>query len=538
MKKTLWQTVLIGVATCLVATQPLSMASQKVRARGWPIPDDLWVVPFNTARSAEMVLAESLQGLTGRDSPKLWLDKHAVMSAVVLQQLRDEGTNVHEVDTVWDLPDEFWRAVDGAIVYNLGSHSLNVAISLCGPWNAVAVDESILGQAQAKGLGVMYDARGLTEDQILDDYFDRFTPGIAVEQSETKPAYLRDFAVQNHAFTFYGFDSTFRRRVAEAFGPGATIFGWGPSEFTWISDFSRSSGQGVAADWCVKLSALSKLPVDVPARTHLPPDPAKDGQRIVAFVLSDGDNIQWLTGGMPLDAKYFASPLRGQFNMNWEVSPLLAGIAPRVLKYFFDNATDADDFVAAGSPGYRYIHFEPDKPRGTTDAAQTAPYLDAGHLSIVSVINDNGGNLTEVIPLIESPEVDGVVYKAYSPYNRLHGAMLCQEDNSGRAKFAVTYKFLLWENMPGASPAEVATAIGQMASSPQYDPDSYALINAHAWSWGSIGGPVEAVSQTIDLLPPNTRVVTVNDFFALLGANFGCGAARSTIPLASGPRMQ
>src|SRR6266849_6392496 len=262
MKK-LWQPVLLGVAMCLAATQPFSIFSQRTRAQGWPIPDDLWVVPFNTGRPAEMVLAESLQGLTGRDSPKLWLDKRAVMSAVVLQQLRDEGTRVHEVDTVWDLPDEFWRAVDGAIVYSLGSHSLNVAISLCGPWNAVAVDESILGQAQAKGLAVMYDVRGQSEDRIFVDYFELFSPGIAVEQTETKPAYLRDFAVQNNAFTFYGFDSMFRRRVAAAFGPGATIFGWGPSEFTWISDFSRSSGQGVAADWCVNLSALSKLPVDL-----------------------------------------------------------------------------------------------------------------------------------------------------------------------------------------------------------------------------------------------------------------------------------
>jgi len=502
------------------------------------VPSDLWVVPFDAGRAAEMVLAESLQGLTGRESPTLWLDKNGGMSAVVLRQLEDEGTTVHRVNTVWDLPDEIWQSAGGAIVYNLGAHSLNVAVSLCGPWNAVAVDESIVDLVQARGLDVMYDARGQSEDQIFDDYPDLFSWGIAVEQAETKPAYLRDFAVQHNAFTFYGFDSTFRRRVAEAVGPGATIFGWGPSEFTWISDFSRSSGQGVAADWCVNLSALSKLPVDIPSRVHAPPDPAEDGQRVVAFVLSDGDNVQWLTGGMPLDPKYFASPRRGQFSMNWEVSPLLAGVAPRVLKYFFDNAASTDDFVAAGSPGYRYIHFEPDQPKGTTDAIQTAPYLEAGHLSLVSVLNDNGGNLDEVIPLLESPQVGGVIYKAYSPYNRLHGAALCHQDDSGLSKFAVSYRFLLWENMAGASPEEVATAIGEMPSSPQYDVGSYALINAHAWSWASIGGPIEAIAHTIDLLPPNTRVVTVDELFELLTANFACGGARGMIPVASRRRMQ
>jgi hypothetical protein len=474
-----------------------------------------------------MVLAESFQGLTGRDLPKLWLDKNASMSAVILAQLEQEGTTLHRVNSVWDLPDQFWQGVSGAIVYNLGTHSLNTAISLCGSLNAVAVDESILDQALAKGLSVTYDARGQTEDQIFDDpqYFPLFTRGIAVEQSDAKPAYLRDWAVLNNAFTFFGLGSTFRRRVASALGPGATFYGWTGNEFGWISDLSSSSGQGVAADWCVNLSGMSKLPVNIPRRSPGSPAPAQEGERIVAFVLSDGDNIQWETGGMPLDSKYFASPLRSQFNMNWEVSPLLAGVAPRVLKYFYDNATGKDEFVGAGSPGYCYIHFEPDDPKGTTDAMQTAPYLDASHLSIVSVINDNAGSLEETIPLLDLPQVRGVIYKAYSPYNLLDGEMLCHQDMTGQTKFAVSYKFLLWEGHLNDDPQGVADAIAQMPTSPQTEPRSYALINAHAWSWASIGGPVEAVKETIDLLPPNTRVVTVDDFFALLNNNITCGGS-------------
>jgi hypothetical protein len=491
------------------------------------IPRELWVLPFDSQDPAKMVLAESLQGLTGAHLPKLWIDKRGGMSAVILQQLQDEGTEIHMVNSVWDLPDDFWSSVDGAIVYNLGTHSLNTAVSLCGIKNAVAVDESILDQAEAQGLEIVYDARGQSEDQIFDQYLHSFSRGIAVEQADTKPAYLRDFAILHHAFTFYGFDSTFRRRVASALGPGATIFGWGPSEFTWISDFSRSAGQGVASDWCVNLSAMSRLPVEIPDITPASPDPAEEGQRIVAFVLSDGDNVQWLTGGMPLDSKYFGSERRGEFKMNWEVSPLLAKLAPRVFKYFFDNATDMDGFVAAGSPGYRYIYFEPDDPKGTTDAAQTAPYLDASQLSIVSVINDNHGTLDDVVPLLQLPEVDGVIYKPYSPYNGLRGAMSCSADPLGRDKFAVSYKFLLWEGAshPNDTPQAVADAVSEMPSSPLTDPGSYALVNVHAWSWNGIGGPIEAVKQTINLLPPNTRVVTISEFFALLNANFSCSPA-------------
>jgi len=512
---------LLGLAVALCST---ALADE--------IPTDLWVVPFSTSSDpsseADMVLAQTLQGLTGRTLPALWLDKHNVMSEVILRQLESEGTVLHRVSSVWDLPDIFWQGASGFIVYNIGSHddhSVNTAVSLCGPLNAVAVDEAKVERAQAKGLQCVYDARGKAENEIFDSFVDLWTPGIALEQRMDKPYYLRDWAVLNNAFTFFlggAMDRSFRRHVAETLGPGATFYGWVPDhpEIEWISDLSRSWGEGVAADLCVNLSALSKLPVEIPIRTHAPPDPVHEGERIVAFVLSDGDNIQWETNNMPLDQNWFASPLRGQFNMNWELSPLLSDVAPRVLRYFLENATDRDAFVAAGSPGYRYIHDEPDSPeypRGQIDADQTASYLDASRLSIVSVINENAGGLDEVDHLLDLPQVDAVVYKAYAPYNRLHGAIRWRN-----GKPAVSYKFLLWENMTGSSPAEVAASISQMPSSPSTDPGSYALINVHAWDWrhDNLGGPIQAVKNTIDQLPPCTRVVRLDDFFKLLKDNF------------------
>lgn len=492
----------------LLAVNAVSISAQN--------PIDLWVLPFNSNRAAEMVLAQTMQGLTGRDLPKLWLDRNNSMSAVILADLVRQGVTIHQVSSVWDLPEQFWQPpISGYILYQLGQPSLNVATSLAAPLNALAVDASIASQAEAKGLERVYDATGQTEQDIFDPNL--FTRSMAVEQTPDKPSHLRDFGVLNNAFIFWaGSNRDFRRYVAETVGPGATIFGWGPNEFQWIADFSASSGGGVAADFCVNLSAMSKLNAEIPTRPiRPPPDPVKEGQRIIAFVLSDGDNVQWQTGGMPLDARWFASPLRGQFNMNWEVSPLLAGVAPRVLKYFYDHATNNDSFVAAGSPSYRYIHLEPD-PKGVVDAQQSEPYLQSSHLHLVSVINDNSGTLDETIPLLELPEVDGVIYKRYSPYEGLRGQMLWHQ-----GKPAVSYKFVLWENHSGGSPQQVASAIAAMPSSPATDPGSYALINVHAWSWYSIGGPIAAVKQTIDLLPPNTRVLVVEDFFSLLRNTFG-----------------
>jgi hypothetical protein len=88
-------------------------------------------------------------------------------------------------------------------------------------------------------------------------------------------------------------------------------------------------------------------------------------------------------------------------------------------------------------------------------------------------------------------------------------------------KPCVSYRYLLWEGMAGQDPAGVAAAIAAQPSAPGTDPDSYALINVHAWSWRALGGPMEAVKQTIDLLPPKTRVVTARELIGMMGRELG-----------------
>ena len=63
---------------------------------------------------------------------------------------------------------------------------------------------------------------------------------------------------------------------------------------------------------------------------------------------------------------------------------------------------------------------------------------------------------------------------------------------------------MLWEPKPENSPAKVAAAIAAQPASPSTNPDSYALINVHAWSYRDIGGPmgrtVEDVVRVFDVI--------------------------------------
>jgi hypothetical protein len=457
------------------------------------------------------MLAQTLQGIVNRETPRIWL-RSGSMYGIVEEQLRREGVRLREAASAWELVRQFRGQVRGAVLYRLNTPSVNAATSLCGVLDAVAVAESQRERAEAEGLTVLVDAREMGEREAFTRYRDRFARGVLVEQSPEKAGHLRDFAVARRAFTFFATDAAFRTEAARALGPQAICYGWGDDEHRWVSGLSRANATGAPADWCLNLSALSKLPAGTLRRPRRPALLAADSGRYVAFVLSDGDNLQWLCGDFVGNRRYWASPRRGEFPMTWEVSPLLAEVAPRVLQYLYATATPTDAFVAGpGAPGYTFPHLQPDR---VALARQAAPFFRDADIGIASVLNTNEGALRETAPLLALPEVEGVIYKAYSPYHRHRGELFWQ----GR-KPCASYRFLLWDGI--MSPEALAREVARMPSAPRADPNSFALVNVHAWSYGSIGGPLEAVRRAISLLPPGTQVVTADQMLGMLRANFG-----------------
>lgn len=472
-------------------------------------PKALWVIEPGKMNRGEEILAATLQGHTARDKDaRIWI-KQGGMSGILFEGMKRDGVEIHEVGSVWDLVKQFRSKIDGGIVYKDWTETLSVATSLCGLKRGVAVGESILDKAKAEGLPIIEDARQMTERATLDKYKDQFKRGIVICQASDKGGQLRDFAVANKAFVFRHDKAEFCTEVTRALGPEALVYGWGNDEHQLVKQVSSANGTVVAANWCVNLSVMQNLPCRI-KRPADAPIKSEDGVRYVAFVMSDGDNIQVLAGGWVSEKQFWGNPHRGEFPMTWEMSPVLADVAPRVLQHYYDAATPNDSFLCAGSPGYTFPHFQTDRK---ALAKQTAGFLRRSDMNIVSVLNDNAGSMEDTIPLLELPEVDAVVYKEYSPYDRRKGAILWH-----KGKPCVSYRFALWEGM--LEPEAIAKEVAKMPASPKTDEGSYALINVHAWSYGSIGGPMEAIRRTIDLLPENTRVVTANQVIAMIRGTF------------------
>jgi hypothetical protein len=485
--------------------------------------ETLWVLDPSSLSPEDQMLVLTLQGLVADQPEAIWIADEGI-NALILEGLEKTGVSVQTAESAWSLLDRFRDVVKGAIVYELETDSVNVATSLCGIERGVAVDASQIDQLDAHQIPIIHDVRSRDELWAFETYQDRFTSQMAVEQTEAKPGHLRDFAVANGLFTYYGLDPEAHLRILNQLGSQPLVFGWGGDEHQWVAQVSEAGGTGIPADWSRNLSVLSQLPVDLPNRPRAYPKPVRKGERIVAFVMSDGDNIQWMGGRFAVDPGFWASPHRGTFNMTWEMAPSLADVAPRVLAYFYDTASTGrhiDDFVTGPSgAGYSYHSYLPDR---RAFAGLTAEMMRQSDLSIVTMLN-SGGSMKQSAELLERPEVLGVLYKDYAPYNAKEGRIFWHN-----GKPSVAYRYLLWEPRQANSPEGVAEAIKAMPASPASDQASYALINVHAWSFEEIGGPMEAVKRTIDLLPRNVRVVTAESLIILLRNNFGTPVSEDAI---------
>ncbi len=470
---------------------------------------DLWVINHRDLPPAEMLLAQTLQGLTADNKDKrIWVRSPGGYE-IILQQMKADGVLIHEVKSAWELVREFKPQIKGAIVCKIGTDSLNVATSLCGPRGCVALDESLLDQAKAEGLAVVDDVRGMDDRTAMAKYKDLFTHGVVVSQANTIAGDLRDFAVARHAYTC-GTEPALVKEAATTFGPNAIVYGWG-REREWVTGISSANASAVAADWCRNISVLENLPAGKLETPADPPIKTEDNVRYIAFVMSDGDNLQWYCGGFFTGLRFWDSPLRGEFPMTWEVPLVAAEVAPRMLRYAYNTATPRDSFITgAGVPGYTYTHLHTDR---AALARQTRSYLRDADLSIVGIINDNAGSLEEAIPLLDLPEVKAVLYKDFNPYQGKHGALIWH-----KGKPCISFKFDLRESQQ--SPEKIAEEVAKMPASPKTDEGSYTLITVLAWGYQNDGGPMEAVRRTIELLPKNTRVVTANQLVQLMLDNF------------------
>src|SRR5690606_25913849 len=94
------------------------------------------------------------------------------------------------------------------------------------------------------------------------------------------------------------------------------------------------------SDWAPNMSALTNIPAikdSFRQKDPVRPFEVVPDVHTVCFVISDGDNVQWLLGSHDSPTSW-NNPNRARVNLGWTISPALAELAPWSMKNMWITA--------------------------------------------------------------------------------------------------------------------------------------------------------------------------------------------------------
>ncbi len=165
--------LLLGI--CFVFVSHSQAQIERIENSPYPSssqPDTLYVFHDDLFTHDELLLLQSIQGLCSKVEPKIYRDKGSGSSIWIQDLAENYGVYISEemdgnIDTVLTLIPE---GVTGYILCDLNDNSTNVANSLCGPLNAIAVTSQLQNLVEAKGYIQLLDVRERDEQWVLDNY--------------------------------------------------------------------------------------------------------------------------------------------------------------------------------------------------------------------------------------------------------------------------------------------------------------------------------------------------------------------------------
>jgi len=492
------------------------------------LPQTVYVYPMGTA--SQNVLMASLAGVVNRQTngevllspnngslpnPRFWLDQLKLAYPQVQSQFQSTPTF---------FINRYRALLSGYVLYDraVSTDSVNIATSIAGITNAIIVDPATLAYATAAGLPLLADARSLSYSQVFFQYNGRFNRDMLFHQDTTKNDQLRDFAILNRGFMFYSNPTALNPYAANQNHQGR-IFGFGPSEFDLFSQGSQNNQQVVASDWSWSSSTTARWRIPLAKQLYHAAGNlvTQTGKHYVAFVMSDGDNCQWLTGGFATDPKWFGSTNRGHFNMTWDLTSSLSEMNPVAFNYLYQHASSGahkDCFVSSGGAGLTFPSQYPDIAGLVASISQSLQIADQKVISIL----DPAYSTSALYAILDSPQVLGIMFKTYASYYKGRNGTL--EFHHGKPILSVKYS--LWDG------ADTALSIANALNASTHrnglsDAASYSIVNVHPWSilgpMGSgTGDPMSNLDQLVQWLDPaKVEVVPLEELMVHLRNNFG-----------------
>lgn len=359
----------------------------------------------NPYASAEQYLFASLKGTVNRTKPRIFSYEGDAAGEGPYTWLQSLGLSWAEPADKWDLITKYRKEISGLIVYDTAqTHTINLATVLAKSKNALIASPLLVSKLTAPpyNLPVLLDLQGKYHSklEVYQSLYDTYWPKldhrllIGLNPNAQKAA-LREYAVALGVATIWldpkiAGESELLDKFLSTMSPGSPYMGWWPEEAPGVNRASKYGIATIASDWCFNLTVFSGTSRVINIKP-IPPKPELKNKIYVAFILSDGDNLQFLEHSM---RKLWNNPDRGAVPMGWTVSPAMLDAMPGALNYYYQTSTNNDNLISGPSGyGYTYPNTWSDEGLLKQFVAKTEDYNSRAGLRVITVWNTITGGI-------------------------------------------------------------------------------------------------------------------------------------------------
>ena len=481
----------------------------------------LFAISEQQRSNVELLCLDSLSGYLARTTPQLyrvanssWKNNSQDSYSIWLTQMMTTNNSVQVDDSLLtaslvDIVHKF-IATEETVSYlfcNSSDESVSVAITLAAASDTlllIAGDRVTATALESIGIVMSRDLHGTTVDEeITIDVLKKLSKEVFIFQNPSKSQFLADWSIFARASNMIWNTKNVAQNVTlnrvTTFG---AAFGWGP-ENDYVTTLNSHGVWVHASDYNKNFPALSNYVAPSTTATATAtlsiPTSTDNNKHTVAFLMTDGDNLQWTLGPWSTSSSWYGSKLRGSFPMGWTLSPAIADLAPAAMNHILSQQTQRDELVAGPSGyGYMYPTTLPASNRSSF-AATTSNAMHTFGMSTINVLgqNDDPPNCDELSELMNTLKYGMTFYSWGDGYSGLKGKIYyCNK------KPIVTGRWSLWGNntdvqqdMVGVQ-AMIAKLLALKDENDSASPNSYTLIPVHAWSH-----TLKDVSEIVAALP-------------------------------------
>ncbi len=475
----------------------------------------LFFAPHLTSPS-DKALYISLQGLSAKHSDEQIINKSDTLNQMKSAMEQNWGVTFSETINGKEITLESLAAhyydkgfLNGYILCSEEKpESMKISVPLAGILDCLIATEKNKDMLEKIGYTCVLDVSDKDDAWLREsEYWEKVNRDVAFEQPVDIMDALGDYAVLcGGYFNFYnGTSKEEHIAMYDFLNDNAIVFGYNNTlgEYDTVLSFGQINANMVPSDYCGSLSTYSGFYLESVDQKRNNNASEAENVHTVSFLMTDGDNLQWLMNTFTHGENWYASPYRGSFDMNWGLPATAIEMNAPLVQYLYENMTDRDEFIMSLSGlGYTFPAQWSKEALGKM-TAELAEFMDRADLRYAEILDSGGGwNKDIFADFTEHDAIEGLIYIDFLHYDGMNGSITWTND---KPTVAVRYAY--------TGPVEdnpyfdlIVEKINKASTDPAKR-NAYSLITVNCW-----GSGMNEINAMIESFDEDVEVVTVSEF--------------------------